>query len=396
MVACKYPQVRKWETGRCKTPCRADQAINPDTGRCVTKTYLKALHIRGDLGTSDYRSALRDDGITRRDGRSRRSGGPVRRLTNQRRTNDDQFGLNKLGDFDYSDFEYKERAITPYRARKTRGYYGSDNERDLRDLLVADPDCYPRKLNLLTGRCKTPCPPGYAMSPKTQRCVTIEYLLSQDLDYYIEDGDDWMAESIKWYPSTVQTLANHTDADLKKLINESRLTVSDLKVMSGIESVMTGHAVMLVGNYRHGQRKACEESLVRSLVTSKVAQCGLRNVEHFTGSEDDGQLLVNHKIDNAGEDYTFVFSRKVFGSDVLRQILGMVYGRTITAKFAIIESHGVWRIICPRGLSFLPQVPTQDDMNAQGGRKKLAEELDKYFKNKISISYHPFDAQTRY
>lgn len=387
MVACKYPQVRNWETGRCKAPCRADQAINPNTGRCVTKTYLEALHIRGDLGTSDYRAALRDDGITRRDGRSRRSGGPVRRP--RRLTNRDQFGFNKLGDFDYSDFEYK--AVTPYRAR---GY--SDNERDLRDLLVDDPDCYPRKLNLLTGRCKTPCPPGYAMSPKTQRCVTIEYLLSQNPDFYIEDGDDWMAESIKWYPSTVQTLANHTDANLKKLVNDSRLTVSDLKVMSGIEAVMTGHGVMLVGNYRHGQRKACEESLVRSLVTSKVAQCGLRNVEHFTGLEEDGQLLVNHKIRNAGEDYTFIFSRKVFGSDGLQQILEMVYGQTITAKFAIIESHGVWRIICPTGLSLLPQVPTQDEMNAQGGRKKLAEELDKYYKNKISISYHPFDAQTRY
>lgn len=142
MVACKYPQVRNYATGRCRTPCKNHQAINPATGRCVTKTYLKALRHNGDLTDSEYRSTIRDDGITRRSDylAKRRSGysGKTR----------DEFSA--YGDFDYSEFEYKEPRKSAYGygrsaygyGRRARGR-GRDNAHDLRDMLVADKHCYP-------------------------------------------------------------------------------------------------------------------------------------------------------------------------------------------------------------------------------------------------------------
>ena len=387
MVACKYPQVRNYETGRCKAPCKAHQARNPANGNCVTKTFLKALHIRGDLGTSEYRAALRDDGITRRDGRSRRSGGPVSRSA-PRST---RFEFDKYGDFDFTEFDYKEP-----KTRKSYGKsYGKDSERDLRDMLVYDKRCHPRKLNLATGKCRKPCDPGYAINYRNGRCVTIEHLLKLDMEEYVEDEDDDMAENIKWYPSTVQTTANHTDAEMKKLINNSKLTVADLKVMSGIEMAGSNsdHSVIL-GIYSHGQRKACDESLVKSLASDKLKKCGMRRVTFPTQEDAAGKFVDTIVVAEA--DFVFLYdSDTKFGSGFLSYFLGEITNMEINVRLALVEGHGVWRIVCSRAVKKFQDVPTQEQMNKYG-RKQLAEELDKYYENQVSFSYHPFDAQTRY
>ena len=389
MVACKYPQVRNWETGRCKAPCRADQAVNPDTGRCVTKTYLKALHIRGDLGTSTYRSALRDDGITRRDGRSRRSGG-TRSLSYGTR---DEF--SDLGDFNFTEYDYKE----------PRGYSRGDNAKDLRDMLVDDPDCYPRKRNLMTGRCKTPCEPGYAINPRTGGCVTIEYLISIDLydPYLIEDEEDSMAANLKWFPSIVQSEASHDNADMKTLLRSSELGVGDLRTLRGIELAGTGP--QLVGNYSRGNRVKCEQNVLRAIITSAQANCGLRNVEQvgvqppvaaFAGVPNAPRTLrelVEEKVRLAGGDYTFAT-----GVGVTSEAIGMIFSAHRAAaqdtRFAFIDREGVFKFVIRHTGTGLTPPPATVFTTAGNDKQKLAEALDRHWANFVSVAYHPWDSQT--
>lgn len=399
MVACKYPQVRNWETGRCKAPCRADQAVNPDTGRCVTKTFLKAAHIRGDLGTSDYRSALRDDGITRRDGRSRRSGGP-RRLTYGAR---DEF--SDLGDFNFTEFDYKEPRR--YGRLGYSGYSRGDNAKDLRDMLVDDPDCYPRKRNLRTGYCKTPCDPGYAINPRTGGCVTIEFLISRDLydPLYIEDEEDPMAANLKWFPSIVQSEASHDNADMKTLLRSSELGVADLRTFRGIELAGTGPQI--VGNYSRGNRVNCEQNVLRAIISSAQANCGFRNVEQvgvlaagtvpeFGGVPNLAPTLVelvNKNVPLAGGDYTFAT-----GVGVTSEAIAMVFTAQRPteqdARFAFIDREGVFKFVIRHSTTGLTPPPATVFTAAGNDKKKLAEALDRHWANFVSVAYHPWDSQT--
>ena len=396
MVACKYPQVRNWETGRCKAPCKANQAVNPETGRCVTKTYLKALHIRGDLGTRDYRSALRDDGITRRDGRSRRSGGS-RRLSYGTR---DEF--SDLGDFNFTEYDYKE----------PRGYFGysrGDNIKDLRDMLVDDPDCWPRKRNLATGRCKTPCEPGYAINPRTGGCVTIEYLISIDLydPYLIEDEEDTMAANLKWFPSDVQTLATHDNADMKRLIGNSTLGVADLKTLRGINQ--SGPGVQLFGIYSPAHRTACDLSVFRSLIGSNLSNCGLRRVVQFgqppplppapagvaaiPGNPLTVPEILADTMNNVGQDFVFI-TGQVINMATFSTIFAAFAGRDM--KIALIDQGGVWRLI-HRNTGAAPALPPPVVFQANvSDSKKLAEALDNHWKNSVSVTFHPWDRQTSF
>ena len=381
MVACKYPQVRNWETGRCKAPCRANQAINPETGRCVTKTYLKALHIRGDLGTRDYRSALRDDGITRRNGRSRRSG--------KRVSYSDEF--SDLGDFNFTEYDYKEP--------RRYGYSRGDNIKDLRDMLVDDPDCWPRKRNLLTGRCKTPCEPGYAINPRTGGCVTIEYLMSIDLydPYLIEDEEDSMAANLKWFPTIVQSEARHNNADMKTLLRGSELGVGDLRTLRGIELAGTGP--QLVGNYSKGVRQRCEQSVLRAIISSAQANCGLRNVEQVGVQPPNPprtlDQVVTDKVNASNGDYTFVT-----GVQVNVQTLDMIFAAHLAqnpvrdTRLALIDREGVFKVVI-RHTAVNNNAPVPAVFTAAGNDKKvLANSLDGHWLDHVGVAYHPWDSQT--
>lgn len=404
MVACKYPQVRNWETGRCKAPCRADQAVNPDTGKCVTKTFLKAAHIRGDLGTSEYRSALRDDGITRRDGRSRRSGGP-RRLSYGTR---DELSEYLGEDVDFTEFDYKEPRR--YGRLGYSGYSRRDNAKDLRDMLVDDPDCYPRKRNLRTGRCKTPCPPGYAINPETLQCVTIEYLISIDLydPWYEEDEEDYMAANLKWFPSTIQSEAAHDNADMKTLIRSSELGVGDLRTLRGIELAGTGP--QLVGIYSRGSRVKCEQNVLRAIITSAQANCGLRNVKQVgvpspvaappgvnvipnPNPPPTLQELLNEAVLNAGMDYAFV-TGLLMTAATIGQVFNAAGAAGRDTRLAVIDREGVFKFVIRHTGAGL-NVPLPAVFTAAGNDKtKLAEALDRHWKDVVSVAYHPWDSQT--
>lgn len=389
MPACQYPQVRNWSTGRCRTPCKNHQAINPDTGRCVTKTYLKAKHYEGDLTDYEYRSALQDDGITRRHSSRRPSSS---------RSYVDR-AVDRLGDFDYSDFEYKQRKPRSYGSR----YYGrsryGDNRSDLRDLLVADDHCYPRKLNLLTGRCKTPCEPWEAINPATGRCVTKEYLESLDWDLYDSDEEDDMAENIKWSPSTYQTRERHSsNGVLTSLIDASHLNVADLRTLRGLQQVsqnnLNGPPVIVVGHYSPSQRKWCDKSSIMSVLHSDAEKCGFKNAEVIDDAPSD---KLENMMKSSGKNFTFV-SGLSLNHEVLAEAVATATGKSI--KFALIDARGVWRILVAKTdvkretnelEAELRPLFSKDGQN----RKKLASKLDKHFEDKVSISYHEFDDQTK-
>lgn len=52
MPSCSVGKTRSRSTGRCRKPCERHQAINPATGRCVTKNYLRKIQ-RESRGCSD-------------------------------------------------------------------------------------------------------------------------------------------------------------------------------------------------------------------------------------------------------------------------------------------------------------------------------------------------------
>lgn len=382
MPACQYPQVRNWSTGRCRTPCKNHQAINPDTGRCVTKTYLKAKHYQGDLTDGEYRSALQDDGITRRYSSHR----PYSSRSYVDRA------VDGLGDFDYSDFEYKERKPRSYGSR----YYGRSR---YEDVLVDDDNCFPRQLNLSTGRCKTPCEPWEAINPETGRCVTKEYLYSLDWDLYDSDEEDDMAENIKWSPSTYQTRERHNgNGVLAKLIDASHLNVADLRSLRGLHQVsqnnLNGPPVRVVGHYSPSQRKWCDKSSIMRVLHSDAEKCGFKNAEVVDNVPSSKMKDV---MKGSGKNFTFV-SGPSLNEKVIAEILTAATGKSI--KFVLIDPRGVWRILVAKAdvkretnelEAELRPLFSKDGQN----RKKLANKLDKHFEDEVSISYHEFDDQTK-
>lgn len=381
MTACKWPQVRNHATGRCKKPCGKHQGVSPNTGKCVTKTYLEAKRIKGDFTKKEYLRAIRDDGITRRDGRSRRSGA---RATSS---------LNDYGDFNFTEYDYKEKP-------RNRYSYSSKYRDNIRDGLVRDKSCPQGWRNRLTWRCKTPCEPGKVINPLTMGCVTKAYaeLISpKDFDDYDTDEDDADAANLKWTPTTHQTSSvPHTDDDMKKFINDSQLGVADLRVLRGLALGATkGNDIY--GIYSPSKRQQCDKNTLISLFSSEEAKCGFRNLTKKPTE-------VSDLLKFAGEDYVVSAS-----ADKCSDYLGAT---EINDAFQVMQkfSKGNYRTatVCKEGvLRTLYRVDgkgfagvTQEQFDSfkddEGNvdYEATANFLNHVNVNRVSFAYHKFDKQT--
>ena len=310
-MACRYPQRRNWFTGRCKTPCKNHQAINPITGRCVTKTYLIALHELGYI--SDDELDLENDGV----GRSH--------------------GMNSI-----------EETVFMEEDSKTKS--------DLRDGLVEDLDCYPRKRNLLTGRCKSPCESHMAINPSTGQCVTKRYLRTLDFSLYDEDEECTMAANIMFVPSVDQSIkAAGENQALKNLIKTSVLTVADLRTMRGIylgsKELTQGP---LFGIYSHSKRVGCETSYLQNVFTPEIKKCGIIDPEKYNPNE-----FVD-MMSSAGNNFTWVTGASAL--DVLTDLNTKVNELPNDLRLLIVNDTGILRVLIPK-LSKIEFVPGFLDAN---------------------------------
>lgn len=307
MVACQYPQRRNPATGRCKKPCSNHQAINPRTGRCVTKTYLKSLR-RQTYGGAD---------------------------------------LTYVGSAAFSN-----------------PYFGATNStRDARQGLVYDAACYPRKRNLLTGRCKTPCDYGYAINPATDRCVTKEYLRRLNPDDYDTDDDDDMVSRILFTPTDIGShaimvnlpdymnsdslmIAAGSDASAsnasvktdKQLLASSALSKADIGVMSGIfkSSAKDAKPSFLAGTYSPKLRK---QSCGRTDISSH-SECGIANI----AKEIDETLMTATKS-NADLFLWSVWHNNHFDPKLIDFAVEMSAQTHIRLLF--LTEGGLWRVLIP-------------------------------------------------
>lgn len=293
-MACKYPQQRNWLTGRCKTPCKNHQAINPNTGRCVSKTYLQTLNSVGAITPGEYAHAKSNNGVYKRN----------------------QVSFNDY--YDDSDYNY--------------GIDAYDKElSDERDGLVEDPSCYPRKRNILTGYCKTPCEAHQAINPATGQCVSKAYLMHLNPVLYDEDEDCTMAANLIFSPSIDQSLASAKTEEMKELIKTSCFTLADVRVARGIQLGSTGP---MCGIYSHSQRKSCDDSAIKKALTSDLKACGISHPGAFT--PEKFQELVK----KAGNDFVWVTHHAVpVLSEPQEQDLRLI----------VVSDQGVNKILIPKG-----------------------------------------------
>lgn len=229
IISCDAGQTRSRSTGRCRKPCERHQAINPATGRCVSKNYLRKLQ-RECHGEDDALYAP----------------------------------------------------------------YGKGSKKDYRDGLMPDPLCYPRKRNIYTGYCKTPCGTGRAINPANGNCVTLCYLRSLNPNDYDTDYDDESAADILFTPTDLSTpYDNNVTNNVEGFttFKGKTLTEMDLVILHAAYDVHAGLGrtvrQYVVGAYSPDARKEnCSEVAKSGFNDSNYSVCGLTDVSRvFENSE---------------------------------------------------------------------------------------------------------------
>lgn len=296
-MSCPAGQTRSRSTGRCRKPCERHQAINPATGRCVSKNYLRKL---------------------------------------QRECHGD------------------DDALYPY---------GTGSEKDYRDGLVPDPLCYPRKRNIYTGYCKTPCGTGRAINPATGNCVTLRYLRSLNPNDYDTDYDDESAADILFTPTDLSgTYDNNVTNSVEgfKKFKGKTLTEMDLVILHAAYDVhMNNLYLHIVGAYSPDARKEnCSkvakvgfkeysECSVSGL--ADVAQVSERDLKKMNSSKPYSKLWeVVSKHTNL-ENNVFVFvthDHKTLQLDLMRELAEMA--KLYNVRVVVANFYGVWRILIPK------------------------------------------------
>lgn len=282
-MSCAPGQRRSRVTGHCRKPCANHQAINPATGRCVTKNYLRKIQ-RGCYGPSD----------------------------------------------------------TIYR--------GSLSGKDYRDGLVPDRSCYPRKRNIYTGHCKTPCGRGRAINPRTGNCVTLSYLRSLNPCDYDTDDDDLMTADILFTPTDLATGHGIVHASYDNEVTKrgtgfssNQLRENDLTIMaSAYNSAKETNRQQLSGAYSsEARRDNCSEK--KKFNAEMFTECGLREV----GSNFDDLV---RKFNNLNEN-VFVFhvdtsSQLGTNMDILGKLIDAAKNNPV--RVLIPDYYGVWRWLIPK------------------------------------------------
>ena len=334
MVACRYPQRRNPLTGRCKKPCARHQEVNPDTGKCVSKSYLRSVKWRG------YDS-------------------------------DDDFSY--LGYKPYSDLTYS----------------------DLNDKLVYDPGCKPpQMLNLRTGRCKTPCGPHQVVNKYTGKCVSRKHMRSVDYNMYDTDDDDYMLSETLFFPrmSYIDRLASiYGKTDLRDLNNETALTLNDMRVM---EQLKIGNDEIteqksLCGVYDCMNRLKCATSTVQGLISSltKSSQCGLSKLDHLNkenSADTMHRLLI--EADKNTNAFAFVCSKKNYFINFYYDVALKAAKQGKNAKLLAVIPGGVWQIIIPKNAQ--PEVPS---FSNTGTFYEQAKEMCDNAKGKMKVAFYDYE-----
>ena len=343
-MACTYPQRRNWFTGRCKTPCKNHQAINPITGRCVSKTYLMLLHELGHI--DDEELDLENDGL----GRSH--------------------GMNSIEETLFLENDSLEN-------------HAGEKKSDLRDGLVEDSSCYPRKRNLLTGKCKTPCESYMAINPATGQCVTKRYLRTLDFTLYDVDEDDTMAANILFTPSVDQSVKSTTSKDLKKLITTSAITIADARTLRGVFLGSQAKEESLVGIYNHSKRSGCDTSAWKSVLTSNLGKCGIVSPQKFSNDT----LLTT--IQDSGNNFTWVTGGSAI--DVLGYLSAKVNSLPYDLRLLIINETGILRLLVPKNVNVYYTRETLENL-----KDPTVDNLNFFNKSDsgINLTIHKFNKMT--
>lgn len=340
-MSCPKGKVMNRETGRCRKPCERHQARNPETGKCVTKNYLRRIQ--------------------------RKSHGRYDKLS----------------------------SLTPY---------GRGSRNDYRDGLVPDPLCYPRKRNIHTGYCKTPCGHGRAINPATGNCVTLNYLLQLNPAFYDTDDDDEMTADILFTPTTLGTYENAV-TKMDGFTN-TMLTENDLAVM---KAAYTHHP--LAGVYSPKERKNCTppKSSSSPWETSAKSSCGLTITEkaHINDSENNPapalKQLICEGTDLKTDKYVFyTLSLFVIPSGLLKAIGEQAV--VCPVKMLILTHHGVWRFLVPKpesedekrylenSFNLISEVMNTYAAKGPFQPRKLANDVYEQIQNRnnIHVSFSPY------
>lgn len=283
--------------------------------------------------------------------------------------------------------------------------YGMGSVKDFRDGLVPDPDCYPRKRNIYTGRCKTPCGPGYAMDGPTGRCVTLGHLRTLDPFHYHIDGDDYDTAHILFTPTDLATgggiiMPYDNDVTSKRgftRFSNSTITENDVVVLRAAYNVSSGTSARIVGAYSPDKRKAnCSQVLKSGFNDTNFSLCGLTNVSINSDIAD----LVGRNANLQQNVFVFVtHEHKTLQLPLLLEI-GAIAGshpvRVLVANF-----YGVWRILIPKSstphslkntIMLIDEKMKKYDSSTHINSRQLALEVHQVCKQRqdLHVSFAPY------
>ena len=261
--------------------------------------------------------------------------------------------------------------------------HAGEKKSDLRDGLVEDSSCYPRKRNLLTGKCKTPCESYMAINPATGQCVTKRYLRTLDFTLYDVDEDDTMAANILFTPSVDQSVKSTTSKDLKKLITTSAITIADARTLRGVFLGSQAKEESLVGIYNHSKRSGCDTSAWKSVLTSNLGKCGIVSPQKFSNDT----LLTT--IQDSGNNFTWVTGGSAI--DVLGYLSAKVNSLPYDLRLLIINETGILRLLVPKNVNVYYTRETLENL-----KDPTVDNLNFFNKSDsgINLTIHKFNKMT--
>lgn len=285
-------------------------------------------------------------------------------------------------------------------------YYGKGSRKDYRDGLVPDASCHPRKRNIYTGYCKTPCGRGRAINPATGNCVTLRYLRTINPNYYDADFDDYMTAEILFTPTDLSTgLSFSNDVTKKEGFSNDTLTENDLGVMRGAHF---NHP--LVGVYSAEARKkstTCKPPDNSSIGFNPdmMSACGLTISARQLKEEERYENLSKEICENIDlKKDVFVFF--TVEDNVIKEDLLATIGETAATcpvRLLIPSYYGVWRFLVPKAdessqaslltsLQLVRDVMNQYSTAGHFNSRKLANDVHEEIKNRkdLHVSFAPY------
>lgn len=287
--------------------------------------------------------------------------------------------------------------------------YGMGSKKDYRDGLVPDPACYPRKRNIFTGRCKTPCGPGYATNWRTGQCVTLGFLRTIDPTGYEIDGDDDDTAHILFTPTDLATgggIIKPYDNDVTTQkgftrFNNNTITENDLVVLRAAYNISSGKGerIRIVGAYSPDKRKkTCSQVAKSGFNDTNFSLCGLTNVSM------DGDIadLVEQNANLQQNVFAFVtHEHKILQLPLMLELATIAQNHPV--RVLVANFYGVWRILIPRvkedtfrslrnSIMLIDEKMKSYDSSTHINPRQLALEVHKVCKQRqdLHVSFAPY------